>query len=101
MFPHIFASPMRGKETPFVSCLDYILIFAKISLSLISLAGQEDNLRAAASENISHAISPNLDFPYIGKEVKPFFGLFGSPLKVKKLVEKLVKISDRGNRGNS
>jgi hypothetical protein len=73
MVPHIFTSPMREKEQPFVSCLFYIIIFPKISLSLISLAGQEDNLRTAASENIYQVIPPMLDSPYIGIKVKPFF----------------------------
>jgi len=50
MFLHIFASPTEEKENAFISCLFYIVIFAKISLYLISLSDREDTLGPAASE---------------------------------------------------
>jgi len=63
---------MREKAKTFVSTYFTLLFFPQISLSLISVVAKEYNLRTATSENISQAISPTLDSPYIGIKVKPF-----------------------------
>jgi len=67
---------MREKGKTLVSWLFYIVNFAKISLSLSLLAGQEYNLRTATSGYFCCPISLFEHSPYVVEKVKNFLGPF-------------------------